>query len=432
MIKKDLSVDFLGVHFENPFCLSSSPVGNCYEMCKNAYDAGWGGIVYKTLSPTHFKIDEVSPRFDELAKEDMHFVAFKNMEQLSEHPLEQDLADMRRLKEEYPNKVLIASIMGETLEDWTNLAKLVTEAGADMIELNFSCPQMTSHTMGSDVGTNPELCKKNCEAVKRGTSLPVLAKMTPNITTMVPVVKACLEGGADGFSAINTVKSIVDVDLKKKVGLPNIDGKSSVSGLSGKAVKPIALRFLQQLRSAAGLEQLPISGIGGIETWEDAAEFILLGATTLQVTTAIMEYGYRIIDDLTNGLMHYMEEQHVDHLQDLVGLANKNIIATNQLDRNYKVYPKIDWDKCIGCGRCFISCQDGAHQALTWDDEKRQPVFDKSKCVGCQLCALVCPVGAIKLGLVEIKPGHKGNPAEIDVGSQRLHRYHPVKANQEN
>ena len=156
MIKKDLSVDFLGVHFENPFCLSSSPVGNCYEMCKNAYDAGWGGIVYKTLSPTHFKIDEVSPRFNELAKEDMHFVAFKNMEQLSEHPLEQDLADMRRLKEEYPNKVLIASIMGETLEDWTNLAKLVTEAGADMIELNFSCPQMTSHTMGSDVGTNPE------------------------------------------------------------------------------------------------------------------------------------------------------------------------------------------------------------------------------------------------------------------------------------
>ncbi|MEY8614325.1 NAD-dependent dihydropyrimidine dehydrogenase subunit PreA [Limosilactobacillus reuteri] len=295
-------------------------------------------------------------------------------------------------------------------------------------------PQNVLVIGGEDVavGTNPELCKKNCEAVKRGTSLPVLAKMTPNITTMVPVVKACLEGGADGFSAINTVKSIVDVDLKKKVGLPNIDGKSSVSGLSGKAVKPIALRFLQQLRSAAGLEQLPISGIGGIETWEDAAEFILLGATTLQVTTAIMEYGYRIIDDLTNGLMHYMEEQHVDHLQDLVDLANKNIIPTNQLDRNYKVYPKIDWDKCIGCGRCFISCQDGAHQALTWDDEKRQPVFDKSKCVGCQLCALVYPVGAIKLGLVEIKPGHKGNPAEIDVGSQRLHRYHSVKVNQEN
>ena len=189
MIKKDLSIDFLGVHFENPFCLSSSPVGNCYEMCKNAYDAGWGGIVYKTLSPDHFVVDEVSPRFAQLTKEDTPFIAFKNMEQLAEHPLAQDLDAMRRLKKEYPNKVLIASIMGETPQDWTDLAKLVTAAGADMIELNFSCPQMTSHTMGSDVGTNPELCKSNCAAVKRGTDLPVLAKMTPNITTMIPVVR---------------------------------------------------------------------------------------------------------------------------------------------------------------------------------------------------------------------------------------------------
>ena len=428
MIKKDLSIDFLGVHFENPFCLSSSPVGNCYEMCKNAYDAGWGGIVYKTLSPDHFVIDEVSPRFAQLTKEDTPFIAFKNMEQLAEHPLAQDLDAMRRLKKEYPNKVLIASIMGETPQDWTDLAKLVTAAGADMIELNFSCPQMTSHTMGSDVGTNPELCNSNCAAVKRGTDLPILAKMTPNITTMIPVVKACLAGGADGISSINTVKSITDVDLDNKVALPNINGKSAVSGLSGKSVKPIALRFLQQIRSAAGLEQLPVSGIGGIETWEDAAEFILLGASTLQVTTAIMQYGYRIIDDLTNGLMHYMDEQHVDHLKDLVGIANKNIVTTNQLDRDYKVYPKIDWDKCIGCGRCFISCQDGAHQAMGWDDDKRLPTFDQSKCVGCQLCALVCPVGAIKLGLVKMKPGREGNPEDVDASSFQLPNYDETPA----
>ena len=428
MIKKDLSIDFLGVHFEKPFCLSSSPVGNCYEMCKNAYDAGWGGIVYKTLSPDHFVIDEVSPRFAQLTKEDTPFIAFKNMEQLAEHPLAQDLDAMRRLKKEYPNKVLIASIMGETPQDGTDLAKLVTSAGADMIELNFSCPQMTSHTMGSDVGTNPELCNSNCAAVKRGTDLPILAKMTPNITTMIPVVKACLAGGADGISSINTVKSITDVDLDNKVALPNINGKSAVSGLSGKSVKPIALRFLQQIRSAAGLEQLPVSGIGGIETWEDAAEFILLGASTLQVTTAIMQYGYRIIDDLTNGLMHYMDEQHVDHLKDLVGIANKNIVTTNQLDRDYKVYPKIDWDKCIGCGRCFISCQDGAHQAMGWDDDKRLPTFDQSKCVGCQLCALVCPVGAIKLGLVKMKPGREGNPEDVDASSFQLPNYDETPA----
>lgn len=427
MIKKDLSVDFLGVHFENPFCLSSSPVDNCYEMCKRAYDAGWGGIVYKTVSTDRFVIDEVSPRFDELTKEATPFVAFKNMEQLSEHPLAQDLADMKRLKEEYPNKVLIASIMGENDEEWTYLAKKVTEAGADIIEMNLSCPQMTSHKMGSDVGTNPALCKQDVIAVRKGSNLPIMPKMTPNITTMVPVVKACLEGGAAGFSLINTVKSVANVDLDKHVGLPIIDGKSSVSGLSGKGVKPIALRFLQQLRSAAGLEQLPISGIGGIETWEDAAEFILMGATTLQVTTAVMQYGYRIVEDMKNGLMHYMEEQGVDHLAELVGLANKNLLPTNQLNRNYKVYPKIDWDKCIGCGRCVISCQDGAHQALSWDGDKRLPVFDKDKCVGCQLCALVCPVGAIKLGIVEMKPGREGEPDKIDVGSQRLHTYHPAE-----
>ncbi len=420
MIKKDLSVDFLGVHFENPFCLSSSPVGNCYEMCARAYDAGWGGVVFKTIGPADFKVDEVSPRFDELTKEDTPFVAFKNMEQIAEHPLEENLADLRKLKTNYPNKVLIASIMGRNEADWEDLARQVEDAGADMIEMNLSCPQMTSHSMGADVGTNPKLCQKYCEAVKRGSKLPMMAKMTPNITSMIPVVKACMAGGADGIALINTVKSVANIDLEKKVGLPIVNGKSSVSGLSGKAVKPIALRFLQEIRSAAGLEQIPVSGIGGIETWSDAAEFILLGATTLQVTTAVMQYGYRVVEDMKNGLMHYMDEQGVDHLSELVGQATKNIIPAEQLDRNYKVYPKIDWDKCIGCGRCFISCQDGAHQALTWDDEKRLPTFNKDKCVGCQLCALVCPVHAITLGVVETKPGRKGDPSKVDVASQRL------------
>ncbi len=174
MINKDLSIDFLGVRFENPFCLSSSPVGNCYDMCAKSYDVGWGGVVFKTIGPAHFIIDEVSPRFDQLQKEATPFVGFKNMEQIAEHPLEENLADLRRLKKNYPHKVLIASIMGSNEKDWTELAALVTEAGADMIEMNLSCPQMTSHAMGSDVGTNPELCRAYCEAVKRGSKLPLL------------------------------------------------------------------------------------------------------------------------------------------------------------------------------------------------------------------------------------------------------------------
>ncbi|MDH5104614.1 NAD-dependent dihydropyrimidine dehydrogenase subunit PreA [Lentilactobacillus diolivorans] len=420
MINKDLSIDFLGVHFENPFCLSSSPVDNCYEMCAKAFDEGWGGVVFKTIGPAHFEVDEVSPRFDELTKEGTPFVGFKNMEQIAEHSLQENLDDLKKLKKNYPQKIVIASIMGTNAQDWEDLAGLVTEAGADMIEMNLSCPQMTSHEMGSDVGTNPDLVQKYCEAVKRGSDLPMMAKMTPNITDMIPAVKASLAGGADGIATINTVKSIANVDLDKKVCLPIVNGKSSISGFSGKAVKPIALRFIQQLRAAAGLEQLAISGIGGIETWEDAVEFILLGSTTLQVTTAVMQYGYRIVEDMKNGLMHYMEEQGVDHLKELVGLANKNIIPAEDLDRDYKVYPKIDWDKCIGCGRCFISCFDGAHQAITWDEKSRRPSVDYSKCIGCQLCNLVCPVGAISTGKIEMKPGRKGDPSKVDIESVRL------------
>ena len=410
MVKKDLSVDFLGVHFENPFCLSSSPVGNCFEMCKKAYDTGWAGVVFKTIGPADFLIDEVSPRFDAVTKEATPFVGFKNMEQIAEHSLEQNLEDLRRLKKDYPDKVLIASIMGPTEDDWEELARLVTEAGADMIEMNLSCPQMTSHAMGSDVGTNAELCKSFCAAVKRGSKLPMMAKMTPNITDMVPVAKACLEGGADGIAAINTIKSICNVDLDRKIGMPIINGKSSISGYSGKAVKPVALRFVQQMRD--GIPGVAISGIGGIETWEDAAEFILLGATTLQVTTSIMQYGYRIVEDMKNGLMHYMEEQGVDRLQDLIGVANQNMIPAENLDRDYVVYPAFDTDKCIGCGRCYISCYDGAHQAISWDEETRKPSCDHDKCVGCHLCVLVCPVHAIDKGEVVMKPGRKGSPAE--------------------
>ncbi len=413
MIKKDLSVEFLGVHFENPFCLSSSPVGNCYDMCKKAYEVGWGGVVFKTIGPKSYFIDEVSPRFDKLNKENTPFVGFKNMEQIAEHPLEENLADLARLKKEFPNKVLIASIMGNDEESWEDLARKVTIAGADMIEMNLSCPQMTSHAMGSDVGTNAELCKKYCQAVKRGSNLPMMAKMTPNITDMVPVALACLEGGADGIAAINTIKSICNIDLEKKIGLPIVDGKSSISGYSGKAVKPIALRFIQQMRQDPRLKDLAISGIGGIETWEDAAEFILIGATTLQVTTAIMQYGYRIVEDMKNGLMHYMEEQGVDHLSELIGKANTNLIPAENLNRDYIVYPKFDLDKCIKCGRCYISCYDGAHQAIEWDVEKREPRCNKDKCVGCHLCGHVCPVGAISQGEIKIKPGRKTKAEDI-------------------
>ena len=410
-LKKDLSIDFLGVKCENPFFLSSSPVGSNYEMCAKALEAGWGGIYYKTIGI--FIPDECSPRFDITTKEGTPWVGFKNMEQISDKPLEVNLEYMRRLKQDYPNKVIVASIMGSNDEEWTTLAKAVTEAGVDMIECNFSCPQMTSHAMGSDVGQSPELVEKYCRAVKRGSTLPMLAKMTPNIGDMCEVALAAKRGGADGIAAINTVKSITNIDLNQKIGMPIVNGKSSISGYSGKAVKPIALRFIQQMRTHPELRDFPISGIGGIETWEDAAEFLLLGAATLQVTTGIMQYGYRIVEDMASGLSHYLADQGFDSLQEMVGLANNNIVPAEDLDRSYIVYPHINLDKCVGCGRCYISCYDGGHQAMEWSEKTRTPHCNTEKCVGCLLCGHVCPVGCIELGEVKFKKGEKEHPVTL-------------------
>lgn len=405
MFKRDLSIEFCGVKCENPFFLSSSPVDNCYEMCAKALETGWGGIVFKTLGfyiPT-----DCSPRFDALRKESTEFVGFKNMEQISEHPLQDSLNDIKKLKANYPTKVIAVSIMGSNEKEWEDLAKLVTEAGADIIECNFSCPQMTSHEMGSDVGQNPKLVKKYCQAVSRGSNLPIMAKMTPNIGDMIIPALASVQGGATAISSINTIKSITGVDFDKMTGLPIVNGKSSISGYSGKAVKPVSLRFIQQMRMDERLKDVPLSGIGGIETWRDALEYILLGASNLQVTTAVMQYGYRIVEDMISGLSYFMEEKGVDKLVDLVGLANNNIIPAEDIDRTFIIYPQIDKDRCIGCGRCYVSCFDGGHQAYTYDEETREITLDKEKCVGCHLCSLVCPVGSISKGDIKFRSGRE-------------------------
>ncbi|WP_227479845.1 NAD-dependent dihydropyrimidine dehydrogenase subunit PreA [Escherichia coli] len=224
---------------------------------------------------------------------------------------------------------------------------------------------------------------------------------------------AAKRGGADGIAAINTVKSITNIDLNQKIGMPIVNGKSSISGYSGKAVKPIALRFIQQMHTHPELRDFPISGIGGIETWEDAAEFLLLGAATLQVTTGIMQYGYRIVEDMASGLSHYLADQGFDSLQDMVGLANNNIVPAEDLDRSYIVYPHINLDKCVGCGRCYISCYDGGHQAMEWSEKTRTPHCNTEKCVGCLLCGHVCPVGCIDLGEVKFKKGEKEHPVTL-------------------
>jgi len=389
----DLSIDFCGIRCENPFFLSSSVVASNYDMCASALEQGWGGIVFKTIG--FLKPKEISPRFAAVGKEGTPFVGFRNLEQIAEHDLKDNLQDLRRLKQDYPNKVIVASIMGETDEEWTELSRLCEQAGVDMIECNFSCPHMSAHGLGCDVGQNPELVKRFTASARRGTKLPILAKMTPNTGNMEPAAVAAVAGGADGIAAINTIKSISGFDLETLSPPPYVHGKSSVSGYSGKAVKPIALRFVHDLASYKELAGVPISGMGGIETWKDAAEFLALGCTNIQVTTAVMQYGYSIIAELNSGLGVYLENQGYASLSEFCGAGLEHMVSPDKLDRETICYPVFSRDRCVGCGRCYISCKDGGHQAISFDAQKRKPVMIGAKCVGCHLCRLVCPTGAI-------------------------------------
>jgi dihydropyrimidine dehydrogenase (NAD+) subunit PreA len=391
-IKADLSVDFCGVKFPNPFCLSSSPVGNHAEMCARAFEYGWGGIVYKTLNlEEKFKVVMPSPRLNAYHNQDRRFVALQNAEQISDRPIKDNLKDMIELKKRFPKQVLISSILGFSDEDWATLAKMSEDTGAEMIELNFSCPQMARKDAGHRVGQSYDAVEHFTAAVKKATRLPVLAKMTPNLTDMIPLAMAAKQGGADGISAINTIRAITDVDIDLKMPLPNIHGNSGITGLSGPGVKPQAWRFIAELYNSKDI-CLPISGIGGIETWRDAVKFIMLGSGTLQVTTAIMRYGQRIVEDMIEGLSDYMIDNNIKSLSEIRGIAAKKLVDPSEFNTRYQVVSQIDQDKCIGCGACKISCFDGANQAIKFDYEKRKASVDEERCVGCLLCKHVCPV----------------------------------------
>ena len=301
----------------------------------------------------------------------------------------------KELKRDYPNKFLMASIMGRDDEEWESLARLCEENGADAIELNFSCPNMMESGLGSDIGQNPVFVERFTRAACRGVTIPVLAKLTPNVASMNEAAEAAKRGGAKGISAINTVKSIMRINLDTYVSSPAVGNDSAVGGYSGNAIKPIALRYITELGKNTNISGLHISGMGGIETWQDATEFMLLGAGSVQVTTAVMQYGYRIIKDLKAGLNYYLRVIGCSSVKDIVGLALEHVSnTTDSLERDTVVYPKFLRNKCIGCGRCRISCADGGHQAITM--KERKPILDPKRCIGCHLCLLVCPAGAIE------------------------------------
>jgi dihydropyrimidine dehydrogenase (NAD+) subunit PreA len=387
-----LGVDFCGVKFKNPFILASAPPTTTGEMIMRAFDAGWGGAIIKTLVPEGEPVLNVAPRLASLTYGKSRMSVIQNIELTTDRGIRVWLKEMGQIKKRYPDRVVIASIMaaGPAKKDWQELTRRVQGSGADMIECNLGCPHgMPERGMGSVCSQDPEITKHITQWVKDISQIPVIIKLTPNITDIKVTAKAAQAGGADAISAINTVAGLIGVDLETLEPLPSVNGHSTYGGCSGPGMKPIALRAVCEIFKSTNCA---VSGIGGVGTWRDAAEFILLGATTVQVCTAVMHWGYRIIEDICDGLVNYMEDHPFTSIDSMIGLAAQKITMHEALSRDYRVVSHIDKDLCIGCGLCHVACRDSAYQAIEWDGKKREPSVDEEKCTGCSLCSHVCPV----------------------------------------
>jgi dihydropyrimidine dehydrogenase (NAD+) subunit PreA len=390
----DLSINFAGIKAPNPFWLASAPPTNSGYQIMKAFEAGWGGAVWKTMG---VPIINVSSRYGGLNYRDTRMSGFNNIELISDRSLADNLREIEEVKKYFPHHAVIASLMVETRKEWEQIIKDVENAGADGIELNFGCPHgMCERGMGSAVGQEPAVLETIVGWVMAAAKIPVITKLTPNISNIEDPGLAAVKGGTSAISLINTIKSIMGIDLDSFAPYPVVDGKGTNGGYCGPAVKPIAMNMVRQLAQHPEIAGTPISGIGGIETWRDVVEYILLGATSVQVCTSVMHYGFGIVREMDRGLRRFMDERGFQTIYDFAGKALPNILEWKELNLSYKVVASINPDKCIGCQLCYIACEDGAHQAigLSSDPSNRIPEIIEENCVGCNLCSLVCPVEA--------------------------------------
>lgn len=391
----DLTSEFIGIKSPNPFWLASAPPTDKEYNVVRAFEAGWGGVVWKTLGEDPNVVNVNGPRYGAMHSSDRTLIGFNNIELITDRPLQTNLEEITRVKRDWPDRAMIVSLMVPCEEkNWKDILSKVEDTGADGVELNFGCPHgMSERGMGSAVGQVPEYIQMVAEWCKLHTQLPVIVKLTPNITDIRAPARAANAGGADAVSLINTVSSIISVNLDTMSPEPSIDGWGSHGGYCGPAVKPIALNMVAEIARDTETAGLPISGIGGVTTWRDAAEFLALGAGNVQVCTAAMTYGFRIIDELTQGLSDWMDESGYQSVSEIVGKATPNVKDWQNLNLNYVSKAVIDQDLCIQCGRCHVVCEDTSHQAITSmvDGKRKFEVIDE-ECVGCNLCVSVCPV----------------------------------------
>ena len=395
----DLSTNTGGIASPNPFWLASAPPANSGAQIQRAFEAGWGGAVWKTLG---VPIQNVSSRFGGHTIHGVRGAGFNNIELITDRPLEVNLREIAETKRLFPKHPIIVSLMVETEDEWREIIKKSIDAGADGLELNFGCPHgMCERGMGSAVGQEPRINERITSWAVKYSTVPVLVKLTPNVSDIMPHGLAAKRGGAHGVSLINTIKSIISVDIDRFVPEPRVGGLSTNGGYCGAAVKPIALHMVAALARERDFG-LPISGIGGVSSWRDAVEFILLGSSTVQVCTEVMLRGYGVVEDMIDGLENYMRTHGFRTIPEMVGKAVPPFQEWGDLDLNYETVARIDTDKCIGCQLCVAACHDGAHQCIHPQDGTRVPRIDESECVGCNLCQIVCPVpGCISMEEVD-------------------------------
>lgn len=398
--KIDLSVRFLNVEMPNPFMLSSAPPTATGEMIMRAFEMGWGGAVTKTITMDETCIFDLANRFGALIHEG-RIIAFENIEELSKRTLKEWEKDVKEVKQNFPDRAFGASIMAEPdTEKWAKLGRWAEEAGFDFVELNFGCPHgLPERGMGAYVGQRADLTEEYTKAVREAISIPLMVKMTPNVTDITYIAKAAEKAGANAISAINTVLGLIGVNIDTMEPIPSVKGHSTFGGISGVAVKPIGLRAVAQIAQTV---KIPVSGIGGISNWKDAVEYMLIGASTVQICTAVMLKGYRIIGDLVEGLTNYLYDKGLSKVTDIIGRSLPKIISWHDLSRfgeNWiapgPIRASINQEICIRCGLCVIACRDGGYQAINWDSEERKAEINEEKCNACSLCMHVCPVGCI-------------------------------------
>lgn len=394
----DLSTNLAGIRSPNPFWLASAPPTNSGYQVQRAFEQGWGGAVWKTLGDP---IVNVTSRFAGLNYREHRMVGMNNIELITDRPLDENLREIAETKKAFPDRTVIASLM-EVCEQkpWHELVKRVQEVDIDGFELNFGCPHgMSERGMGSAVGQHPDLIERVTTYVKEAARVPVIVKLTPNVTDVRYSARGAARGGADAISLINTINSVMGVDLETWKPIPQVDGKSSHGGFCGPAVKPIALNMVSDCARDPEV-RIPISGIGGVETWRDAVEFLLLGATNVQVCTAVMHQGFRIVREMIDGLNEYLDAKRLRSVGDLVGKSRDTITTWENLNLNYKIVAEIDQKRCIHCNKCYIACEDAAHQCIDrvpQADGTYNLVVDADHCVGCNLCMMVCPVDCIDM-----------------------------------